>query len=126
MPKLFNIEQPEVDELQQLADGILMKGEQVAEQIVRFYRMMKEDLWQRSALSDGTPFTLEHAQTIIDKMGPNAIIAFQKLGALGQFINTTYPGELEQAELSSPVAYTIENGRIVLDPEGVYPGPKTN
>lgn len=121
---LFDIPVVAVDECQQLAIGILQFGQQSSDEIIRLYRMQREMLWRRDKKTDGTQFTLADAQETIDKMGPSGLLAFQKHGALRDFIHTTYPGVLTEAELTPPVAYTIVDGRIVLDPNGAYPGPQ--
>lgn len=115
---LIEVEQPVVDAEQQLADGLVVFTNQVNDEIVRLYRMGKEMFWNRP------DFTLANAQAVLDKLGPNALVIFGASAALGQLIVTTNPSALDPSELSSPVIYTVENGRIVLDPNGVYPGPK--
>ena len=123
MPNLFNIPQPEVNHHQQFAIGLLMRGEQSAELLVRDFQMQKEMLWNQTEI-DGHPFTITDAQKIIDEMGSNAIVAFTKHAALGQFIKSQYPGALTDEELATPVKYTVVNGRIVLDVNATYPGAK--
>lgn len=123
MASLFNIPQSEINHHQQYAIGLLMRGEQSAELLVREFIMQKEMFWNQSEIA-GHKFVLSDAQKIIDEMGSNAIVAFTKHAALGQFIKSQYPGALTDQELATPVAYTIVNGKIVLDVNGVYPGPK--
>ena len=116
---LIEVEQPVVDIEQQLADGLIAFTNQVNDEIVRLYRMGKEMFWNRP------DFTLAQAQMVLDKLGPNALVVFRASAALGQLIATTNPSALDPAELSWTVGYTVVEGRIVLDPNGVYPGPKT-
>lgn len=107
-----------VDQHQQIADGLVAFTNQVSEEIVRLFHMGKEMMWNRP------DFTTADAQLVIDKLGANAILIFQLSAALGQFINTTYPGSLQESELTSPVPYAVVNGAIVLDENAEYPGPK--
>lgn len=123
MPSLFNIPQPEVNHHQQFAIGLLLRGEQSAELLVREFRMQKEMLWNQSEIA-GHEFTIVDAQKIIDEMGENAIVVFTKHAALGQFIKTQYPGALEDSEIPAPVSYQVVNGKIILDKNVTYPGPK--
>lgn len=123
MSSLFNIPEPVVNHHQQWAIGILQYGEQFAEWLVEKFRAQKEMFWNRDQLN-GQPITIADAQKVIDEMGDNAVIAFTKHAALGQFIKSQYPGRLTDEELAAPVAYTIVDGKIILDANGIYPGPK--
>lgn len=115
---LIEVAEAPVDAEQQLADGLVAFTNQVNDEIVRLYRMGKEMFWNRP------DFTLAQAQTVLDKLGPNALVIFGASAALGQLIHATNPGALVEGELASPVSYTVAEGRIVLNPQGVYPGPK--
>lgn len=113
---LFNLEEEQPDQAQVLAKGIIGYGNQVDQDILDRYKRGREMLWGRPQ-----PFTIADAQAVIDAMGPFAIPVFQSFAALGQFINTVHPGALTEEELTTPVPYTVVNGRIVLDPEARYP-----
>lgn len=116
---LIEVAEAPVDVEQQLADGLVAFTNQVNDEILRLYRMGKEMFWNRP------DFTLANAQAVLDKLGPNALVIFGASAALGNLIHTINPGALVDGELTSPVAYTVADGRVVLDPQGVYPGPKT-
>ena len=105
---------------QEIADGILAYGEEIANNIVRQYRCIKEMMWNHPG------FTIEDIQLVVDKMGIDAISAFTKLGALGQFINSQYSNKLNDSELVSPLRYVISNGRIIFDKNQTYPGSQNN
>lgn len=126
---LFEINEPTTPEIQNLANGVLKFGNQIAETLVRLHRQSKEMVWKRSTKEDGSPFTLADAQELIDDMGSNAPVVFQRSANLATFINANFPGVLDESELASPVPYTVEPGRvpqpIVLDPTVEYPGPDT-
>jgi len=115
---LFNLTEPVVDAHTQRAIGVLKFGEQSAEEIVRLWRMQWEMVWAIEG------YTIADAQAVLDAMGTNALVAFAKHAALGAFISQHYPGQLTETELSSPVPYTLVEGRIVLDPNATYPGPR--
>lgn len=72
--------------------------------------------------------SIEDAQAMLDALGPGvAAQAFAASYSLGVMINEVSPGTIPAERLLPPVAYTVETvegvPRIVLDPEGVYPGP---
>ena len=112
---VFEIETPEINQHEELAKGILQFANQVGDELVRLYRMGREMMWKRP------DFTVVDAQAVIDAMGANAIPLFTLSAALGQFINLKYPGVLSSEDLDAPIAYTVVNGRIVLDPTAKYP-----
>lgn len=112
---VFNIQEPEVDQPKVLADGMFAFANQVGDDLVRLYRMGKEQMWARPG------FTVADAQAVIDAMGANAVPLFTLSASLGAFIAAKYPGVLTSEELTSPVPYTIVNGHIVLDPTALYP-----
>lgn len=118
---LFEIEEPEVDEIKAVGDAIIARANQINDNIVRDYRLAKEDFWHRP------DWSVEKAQAVIDYLGPaKSLKVFQALAALGQVIATINPGALEESELSAPVSYTVDEvGRIVFDENGTYPGPIT-
>ena len=99
-------------------EGILKFGNQVADDLVRLYRMGREMLWQVPG------YKVADAQAVIDAMGAEGLKVFQKNAALGAFINTNFPGVLAANELSPPVAYTVVSGRVVLEPAAKYPTEK--
>jgi hypothetical protein len=112
---VFEISEPEVNEHEVRGRSLLQFGNQVAEELVRLYRMGKEMLW-------GVPgYTTADAQATIESMGDQALPLFVKSAALGALINSQYPGILNESELSSPVPYSIVEGAIVLDAEAEYP-----
>lgn len=114
---LIEVTETPVDLEQQIADGLVAFTNQVNDEIVRLYRMGREMLWNRP------DFTIKNVQGVIDKWGPvNAAKIFQASAALGQLIAVTNPGVLSEEELVSPVPYTLDKGRIVLDPKAAYPG----
>lgn len=99
-----------------IAATIVQHGLDTFAGVVARYRSGYELLWGQS------DFTVADAQLVLDKLGPNAVAAFQASYALGQLINALSPGTLSDAELSAPVGYTIhEDGTITLDPDGTYP-----
>lgn len=87
------------------------------------YNMQYDHVWHNAVCE-----TAADAQALLDSLGPGAAAeAFQASYALGVMINTVAPGTIPAERLAPPMAYSVEvtNGvpRIVLDPEGVYPGP---
>lgn len=113
---LFDIQTPEVDPHQVIADGLLAFANQACDTLVDLYRRGKEMLWYRDN------FTVADAQAVIDALGQHAVPLFTLSAALGQFIAANYPGPLTEDDLAAPVLYTIQNGRIVLDANAEYPG----
>jgi hypothetical protein len=113
---VFQITKPQPTQHEQIAEGMLEFANQVGEQLVRVYRSGKEMLWNRP------DFTAADAQAVIDAMGDHAIPLFTLSAALGEFIAEKYPGSLAADELTAPVRYTVENGRIILDSNATYPG----
>lgn len=99
-----------------VAKQLIQHGIDTFEGIKARYEGGLDVLWGREG------FTVADAQAVIDELGAQAIPVFVASAALGQFINTVAPGTIPDEQLASPVPYTIdENGRIVLDPNALYP-----
>ena len=106
----------------QQAVKILESSKYLAEMLVTKYRSNNNILWGQRE------YTIADAQEVLDALGPTALTLFAQSAKLGAFLEDTLDADQRAYfnwsadEVASPVAYTVENGRIVLDVNAEYPG----
>jgi len=107
---LFPVQDDEKNTHRERAKNILVFGNQCASEMLRLYNLGKEMMWSVEG------YTVEDAQKILNELStmiPNGDLkVFQLHGAFGQFLATM--GVIQQSEIVPPVAYKVENGKIVL------------
>ena len=117
LPRLLEDRTPQVTRHERIARRLTAIGNSTFETLYNKYYSSRVELWN----IDG--WEVSDAQLTIDALGDQAILSFALNTKLGNLLNELRPGTIPVEDLATPVTYGVQTGRIVLDVNGVYPGP---